>query len=272
MAEPYKIPWYISQDAKDGDPPISWENSQRPKLRKFNGDIVLGEYIIGRGMDGIVIEAWNKHRNHRLAIKVFYSNNQPPPIGAKPAFTMSNPMDPQNPLRSKQCQVQHYKGAPRYWAFERKCINMALLEKIDASLRLARESGRIILLNPKPTTSQETFQNLRSFSAEACDKKSEAGTTIIAHTQEPKAFHDDKQYFAIVYDFVPEGQLEAKNIIDQLNFFHIVGFLNVQLKLENWLSTGVLVDFSDIVPIHTGWNWWRESSMNVGTKAQEQQV
>ncbi|KAF4490456.1 kinase-like domain [Fusarium agapanthi] len=207
---------------------------------------------------------------------------------------MSNPMDPQNPLRNKQCQVQHYKGAPRYWPFERECTNMALLEKIDASLRLARESERDILLNSKPTTLKEAYQNLMSFSTAAFDQTPGAGklkpfkpktrinpchgwtqlsgTTIVAHTQETKAFHNEEQYFAIVYDFVPEGQLEAKNIIDQLNFFHIVGFLNVHLKLENWLSTGVLVDFSDIVPIHTGLEWWRESSMNVGTKAQEQQV
>jgi hypothetical protein len=189
-------------------------------------------------------------------------------------------MDPQNPLRKKQCQAQPYKGAPRYWAFQRECINMALLEKIDTSLRLARESGREILLNLEPTTAWEAYQNLMSFSTKGCDQKLEAdklkpfrpnvqinrcyGWTQLSRVaintrfQKPRRFQDEEQYFAIVYDFVLEGQLEAKNIINQLNFFHIAGFLNVQLNLENWLSTGVLVDFSDIVPLHTGRKRWRE--------------
>ncbi|KAH7184195.1 hypothetical protein DER44DRAFT_710179 [Fusarium oxysporum] len=284
MAERYEIPSFISQDPKEGDPPMSWDDFKHPKLRKFHGNIALDQFI-GKGTDGIVIKARDKHRDHPLAIKVFYFNNQPPPIGARPAFTMSNPMDPQNPLRNKQCQAQHYKGAPRYWAFKRECTNMALLEKIDTSLRLAGDSGREILLNLEPTSAREAYQNLKSFSTEACDQKPEAGklkpfrpkvrinpchgwtqlsgAAINGHTQEPSAFQDKEQYFAIVYDFVHEGQLEAKNIINQLNFFHIAGFLIVQLNLENWLSTGVLVDFSDIVPLHAGREWWRERDYKV---------
>ncbi|EWY79263.1 hypothetical protein FOYG_17559 [Fusarium oxysporum NRRL 32931] len=279
MAERYEIPSFISQDPKEGDPAITWDAFERPKLRKFYGDIVLDRYI-GGGMDGIVIKARDKHRGRSVAVKVFYFNNQPPPIDARPALSISNHMDSQNPLRKKQCQAQHYKGAPRYWAFQRECINIALLEKIDASLRLAEKSGREILLNLEPTTAREAYRNLKSFSTESCDREPEADklkpfrpnvrinpcygwtqlsrAAINARFQEPSAFQDEEQYFAIVYDFVLEGQLEAKNVINQLNYFHITGFLNVQLNLENWLSTGVLVDFSDIVPLHTGWKWWRK--------------
>ncbi|KPA36464.1 hypothetical protein FLAG1_10766, partial [Fusarium langsethiae] len=280
MAERYEIPSFISQDPKEGDPAITWDAFERPKLRKFYGDIVLDRYI-GGGMDGIVIKARDKHQGRSVAVKVFYFNNQPPPIGARPPLSISNHMDSQNPLCKKQRQAQHYKGAPRYWAFQRECINMALLEKVDTSLRLAEKSGREILLNLEPTTAVEAYRNLKSFSTESCDQELEADklkpfrpnvrinpcygwtqlskAAINARFQEPSAFQDEEQYFAIVYDFVLEGQLEAKNIINQLNYFHITGFLNVQLNLENWLSTGVLVDFSDIVPLHTGRKWWRQS-------------
>jgi hypothetical protein len=195
-------------------------------------------------------------------------------------------MDPHNPLIKRQCRVPAFEGAPRYWAFERECLNTALLEKLETSLRLAKDSGREILVNLEPATTYDALQNLKSFSIEGRDQNCRtdnlelfspnvqltpcygwtqlSGAAIKAYVPIPTELRDEEQYFAIVYDFVPKGRLEFENIVNQLNFFHITGFLNVPLNCENWLSTGVLVDFSDIVPLHTGRRWWRESEYKDG--------
>jgi hypothetical protein len=63
---------FISRDPKVGDPDIAWDNFKFPKLRQFSGDIILDHYI-GGGVDGIVIKAREKCRNHYVAIKVVCS-------------------------------------------------------------------------------------------------------------------------------------------------------------------------------------------------------
>jgi hypothetical protein len=55
-------------------------------------------------------------------------------------------------------------GATRYWAFERECINRALLDMITASLRRAAAAARQIHVRPAPATmAQVDFFHLAGF-------------------------------------------------------------------------------------------------------------
>lgn len=49
------------------------------------------------------------------------------------------------------------------------------------------------------------------------------------------------------------------NILTQLDFFHVIGFMNVAINENNWLGDGVLVNFSDLVHPFAG-RWWRDSA------------
>jgi Tat protein secretion system quality control protein TatD with DNase activity len=56
----------------------------------------------------------------------------------------------------------------------------------------------------------------------------------------------NKQYFAIVYEYVPEAKLELDAVQRQLDFFHHIGFHPCQvMRKENWQGPGILLDFGD---------------------------
>ncbi|KAK3336772.1 hypothetical protein B0T19DRAFT_50752 [Cercophora scortea] len=64
----------------------------------------------------------------------------------------------------------------------------------------------------------------------------------------------DKEYIAIVYEFVEEGQNDPETMQKAMDFFWLAGFSRTYSPLlANWKS-GVLVDLSDIVPPQ-GWGW-----------------
>lgn len=60
---------FISQSLKTGDPPLSWTDFKKPKLRKFAGptDFQLQEYL-GGGEDGSVFKAFIQHQP--VAVKI----------------------------------------------------------------------------------------------------------------------------------------------------------------------------------------------------------
>ncbi|KPM34267.1 hypothetical protein AK830_g12308 [Neonectria ditissima] len=219
-------------------------------------DFRLREYL-GQGEDGFVFKAQIDGQNP-VAVKIFLHNRKPEPI----------------------------YGVGRYWAFERECLNCALLEMIDASLHRARTTKRPIYLFPKPKTRMQALRNLFAFSDEAGEKGSPpdhfepfapdvrvndcfgwtelSGSTInaaLSKARVPMDIDNGERYFAIVYAFVPKGRLEGGAILSQLDFFHIAGFYSVPFNLTNWLGTGVLVDFSDIVsPFADRYDWDEHSA------------
>jgi hypothetical protein len=174
-------------------------------------------------------------------------------------------------------------GAARYWAFERECINRALLDIITATLQQATAAGKQIYVRPNPQTLSPARDNLRAFCAETVTrpqpkdfipistdtqvtdclgwtefKGSEINSVFQRARVEQDSKVDDETYPAIVYQFVAEdGIPKTDAIISQLDFFHLTGFMTVSFNETNWLGQGVLVDFSDIVPYHTGYMWWR---------------
>ena len=65
----------------------------------------------------------------------------------------------------------------------------------------------------------------------------------------------DRQYFFIVYEYIPEGDNDKGEMQLALDFLWLAGFEFSQLlRKENWKS-GVLVDLSDIIaPVGYSWH------------------
>lgn len=156
---------------------------------------------------------------------------------------------------------------------------------IRASLDRAAAAGRQIYVRPKPQTLSHARDNLRAFSEETATRPQPEdfipisadtqvtyclgwtefkGSEINAVFKKVRVDHnskvDDETYPAIIYQFVAEECVpKIDTIISQLDFFHLTGFMVVSFNETNWLGKGVLVDFSDIVPYHTGYIWWRRA-------------
>jgi hypothetical protein len=65
-----------------------------------------------------------------------------------------------------------------------------------------------------------------------------------------------KEYMAIVYEYVEEGENDPDTIQQAFDFFWLAGFCTTLSQLpKNWVS-GVLVDLCEIVPPRGyGWKW-----------------
>ncbi|KAL2017903.1 hypothetical protein VTK56DRAFT_1559 [Thermocarpiscus australiensis] len=258
---------FTSQEPKTGDPSLCWEDFKAPRLRRFaesHDNLKLGRYL-GSGVDGMVFKARIRGQTEPLAVKIFHFACRPPLI------RYGRPDGP---------------GTERYWAFERECINRALLDMIAASRRRAAAAGRQIYIHPRPKTLSQARYNLRAFSDEAVTRPQPKGfvpissdvqvvdclgwtefrgSYINAHfikawvdNQESRVDHET--YPAIVYQFVAEdGIPDVDTSVSQLDFFHITGFVSVPFNENSWRGKGVLVDFSDIVSYHAAYKWWLPS-------------
>ncbi|KAI1499395.1 hypothetical protein F5X99DRAFT_430776 [Biscogniauxia marginata] len=238
---------FISHEPKEGEPSCHWKNFEEPRLRRFPKSPATFNWKehLGTGVDGIVLKAQTGAGN-LVAVKIFFDNTQPeaPP------------------------------GAYRYWAFERECRNCAILEMITTSLRQASVSGKRHYIHPCPTTKKHAIRNLKAFSTEGigCPPPPHyksfsphiqintcLGWMVINGHQVRSALKalgvvpylkTDESYFAIVYSFVPKGDLDEDIIQSHLDFFYLAGFECVPLKEDNWRGSGILVDFSDLVSPH----------------------
>lgn len=153
---------------------------------------------------------------------------------------------------------------------------------ITVSLRQATLAGRQIYVRPRPAKLSHARNNLRAFCQQTVTRPQPQGfipmesdpqfvgclgwtefkgSKINKHfrkarvPQETKV--DEESYAAIVYQFVEEDTPELDRIDSQVDFFHLAGFMIDRFNPTNWLGKGVLVDFCDIIPHHTGYRWWR---------------
>jgi hypothetical protein len=68
----------------------------------------------------------------------------------------------------------------------------------------------------------------------------------------------DKEYTAILYEYIEEGQNDADVVQEAVDFFWLVGFSFTLSQLpQNWKS-GVLIDLCDIAPPR-GYGWFEKS-------------
>ncbi|KAK2036350.1 hypothetical protein LZ31DRAFT_483984 [Colletotrichum somersetense] len=220
-------------------PPCAWKNFCPPLLRQFDPEAKIEwKERVGYGLDGI-----------------FWDNTSP--------------------------------EGNRYWAVQRECHNAALLQILQASMK----SNTPIFLNPTPKTKKQALINLQAFSDEGrrqrkleklpnrvsptvpqireCfgwtkvtgqklwglgPKNTPPSTTLDGIRRE---IWPDEEYYAIVYDFVPESQSLDNDVVQsQLDFYYLVGFcLTVPMRKDNWKGCGMLVDMADLIcPWHVGWS------------------
>ncbi|KAH8654680.1 hypothetical protein BGZ61DRAFT_203700 [Ilyonectria robusta] len=175
-----------------------------------------------------------------------------------------------------------------YFAAQRECQNAALLQMIEAAAQQAAMEAIPIKLKANPSTKDEALANLRAFSnegrrshlsAEALEVKAiprirkcygwlglsgqvfrEVPTKLRAPSLRvgkiPRAMSADKEYIAIVYEYIEEGENRPAVVEEVANFFWLAGFSHTNSPAaRNWKS-GVLVDLSDIV--HPGGYGWHQ--------------
>ncbi|KAJ9129840.1 hypothetical protein NKR23_g12445 [Pleurostoma richardsiae] len=240
---------FLDQQLLRGPPACAWSNFSRPLLRKYDLQHEI-EYKkrLGYGMDGIV---WTVEIGDcTLALKVFWDNTAP--------------------------------EETRYWAVQRECQNAALLQMIQAA-----STAGPIYLQPEPKTHRDAVANLRAFSDEGRRKRTfQHLPNAVSYTSVPRLrecfgwvkvsgrelcglgwdlrppsvvldglsrkIRPAEEYYAIVYEFIPEEQLRVDVIQSQLDLFWLAGFCLVPMQLCNWKGPGVLVDLADLIcPWHT---------------------
>ena len=176
-----------------------------------------------------------------------------------------------------------------YFSAQRESQNAALLEKIAHALTHDTETLPI-RLHAEPHTFDDAADNLMAFCAEwrerqeiknadavqisslprmkkcfgwlkvdeaqLCAVPGPLGPTVVKlHGCADMSFPEDRQYFAIVYEYIPEGENDTGQMQLVLDFLWRAGFdFSQSLRKENWKS-GVAVDFSDFIsPMGYCWN------------------
>ncbi|KAF6810452.1 hypothetical protein CPLU01_15304 [Colletotrichum plurivorum] len=149
-----------------------------------------------------------------------------------------------------------------------------------------------IYLNPNPETRKHALLNLQAFSDEGRRKTKlkecpevvrctstaslkrcfgwtkvagqehwnlgpRRGPPCIRENRITKQISRDEEYYAIIYEFIPEIQRppDRDMVQSQLDFYWLVGFcLAEPLRLDNWKGRGILVDMADLIcPWSAGW-------------------
>ncbi|GAO20055.1 hypothetical protein UVI_02064500 [Ustilaginoidea virens] len=183
---------------------------------------------------------------------------------------------------------------PHYFAAQRECQNVALLQMMEAAVSDDVQRGDQngpVLLHPEPRSLQEAKTNLRAFSNEGrqhCKGMDQDGLRLmdkiprmrkcygwlrftgrelrhyLPRRLEPppirvekivRRLDDDASYVAVVYEFVDEGDNDYSTVKSVLEFLWHAGFSHADVTLPaNW-KNGVLIDLSDIVmPGAIGWS------------------
>lgn len=179
-----------------------------------------------------------------------------------------------------------------YYAAQRECENVALLEMIEAALSKAKSRKRPVLVRARPETREEAEANLFAFVDQArrkvrADSGSDelepppdmprmrrcfgwmqfTGAELLQHLPRDlrpspiqvddvtRELDADATYTALVYEFVEEGGNDFDVVQRVLDFLWCFGFSWCPLtKAANWESS-ILLDYSDIVHLNgQGWN------------------
>ncbi|KAK1957238.1 hypothetical protein LY78DRAFT_648083 [Colletotrichum sublineola] len=254
---------FLDHQPMTGTPLCAWKNFYPPLLRQFDPQAkIVWKERLGCGLDGIV---WKAEYNGRsCAVKVFWDNTPP---------------------------------EDRYWAIQQECHNAALLQILQAAIG---DTNTPIYLNPDPKTRKQALINLHAFSDEGRHKeKLKQLSNAFPCTSIPpirecfgwtkvigrelwslslensppsdtlkRCIWPHEEYYAIVYDFIPEGQSLDRNVVQsQLDFYYRAGFcLTAPMRADNWKGRGILIDMADLIcPWHVGWS----ESMFLKRRAEE---
>ncbi|KAI0002837.1 hypothetical protein F4779DRAFT_114204 [Xylariaceae sp. FL0662B] len=266
-----ELPFLSSDNEANDRPPFSVERFRTPKLSRFSFNEFRVLECISGGADGVVYLAEFDQREP-VALKIFYHNHR------------RDEGEYYTDIRDNK----ELEGVTCYWAFERECINAALLKMITGSIERSKASGEPIYLKKAIETRDDAIKNLEAFSDEGrLSREDHQGEDLIEFTLnprlkrclgwvefEPDAFedeaelapghklhhlqdHDPGNIFGIVHEWIPSGQLDKEVIRAHLDFFHITGFATLGWFFDrNWQGNGILVDYSDIIAPVEGLLGW----------------
>ncbi|KAK4039965.1 hypothetical protein C8A01DRAFT_46621 [Parachaetomium inaequale] len=243
-----------------GSPDCSEAAFYRPLLRRcpFEPGSISWIARLGGGLDGF---AWKVMVGDQgpFVIKMFWDTEPPP-------------------------------GYVLYYAAQREAQNAALLEKIaDAA---SHDTEKLpIRVHARPSDFKDAIDNLLAFSAEGRQRQQVKDADAVQISSIPRMkkcfgwlkidgeyllrnlpwglrpvavrlpkFGDrqiepDRQHFAIMYEYIPEGDKDTGQMQQALDFLWRAGFdFSQSLRKENWKS-GVLVDLSDFIsPVGYCWH------------------
>ncbi|KAK5998418.1 hypothetical protein PT974_00797 [Cladobotryum mycophilum] len=249
----------FSEELLVGPSKTDWEQFRRPLLRKcpFNLVDTKGRWkFLDDGMDGC---AWRFRTSDRdeYAIKMFW-DNEPPRMN--------------------------------YWGFHRECQNAAILQAIEAAAEKATDEAGI-WIHGDPKEREDAIENLIAFSDQGRRKqvlRKVPGVIPLTAASIPRfkkcfgwvklsckevvqlsgdryppwtrvgkyerGMEEGKEYYGIVYEFIPEGENSIEPIQTQMDFFKRAGFdFGGSPRHQNWKSS-MLVDYSELVtPWGDGW-------------------
>lgn len=266
---------FASESPMTGDPVYSWASFRRPRLRACTlpRDKIVWREKIGMGMDGVV---WRVE------------------IGSKPyAVKVVSPLTCSCAARrTKSANLTLVLGRHRpclfSWAAQGGCHNVAPLQAIQASIKSSNES---IYLSPDPKSRSDAMANLFACSQErrlskpfknlpgrvrlsSPPRKRECFGWVRFSSQELLSLPRDlragmilvgrhkrhllpgKEYYAIVYEFIPDHMplLNDDSIQAAFDFFWLSGFTFMDLRTENWWR-GIFLDAASFIsPVAAPWS------------------
>ncbi|KAH7113097.1 hypothetical protein EDB81DRAFT_862637 [Dactylonectria macrodidyma] len=251
---------FLDEKPMSGPPRCTAQDFDLPHLRRciFDPNTMTWEDKLGGGLDGYVWKVWFGERGP-FALKVFWDADPP--------------------------DFHHY------YAPQRECQNAAILQMMEASIAQAAVESTPIRVHANPRTQNEALNNLYAFSDEGRQAQSYPGSSktvpivSMPRTREcfgwlrlsgdmfcrlpldlkapsfkmskiQRSMSSDRNYIALVYEYVEEGKNNKAVVEDVDRFFWLAGFGHTMSpSAKNWKS-GVLVDLADIV--HVGGYGWKE--------------
>ncbi|KAK3296130.1 uncharacterized protein B0H64DRAFT_374261 [Chaetomium fimeti] len=246
----------------DGTPGCTAADFELPRLRRcpFDADKFIWGRRLGEGLDGCVWKVWSGDAGP-FVLKVFWDDEPP--------------------------EFAHY------YAPQRECQVAALLQMMEAAVEQAAAASRPVVVNANPTTRDDALDNQAAFSDEArleqqSSAQQEPGSGYRQITTMPRVkkcygwltlkssvftnlpwelkppvikvdkverfIQPGKEYMAIVYEYVEEGENTVETLQEAMDFFWLAGFCRtLSPLLKNWKSS-VLVDLCDVAPPR-GYGW-----------------
>ncbi|KAK4154005.1 hypothetical protein C8A00DRAFT_14848 [Chaetomidium leptoderma] len=237
-----------------GDPACDWTDFLEPQLRRFPRVYTKAKLrkALGNGIEGCVARVKFDDDDSRFALKIFF-----------------NSVPDEND----------------WWPLEREARNVAILEKVQAGLRQSSPTpvhvptkrttrldclrclyafsadgrrsrdfdglpaGEKVAISSSFTRVRKCFGWTRVRGADFVAMNNVMKLDHYAEEEgEGSASHIERgrEYFAIVYEYLPEAKLELNAVQRQLDFFYHTGFHLCQDTHErNWQGPGVLLDFGD---------------------------
>jgi hypothetical protein len=264
----------------EGEPSCFAADFKLPQLRRCPFDPATIDWNrsipVGGGLDGYVWKVWFG-QDGPYALKVVRSVAYLPLV-----YFLASPYCI---LTFRQFWQAEASECNNYFALQRECQNAAILQMIETQMKLATAP---IVVNTNPVTKSDALHNLVAFSRERIQNQSlvtdpevteipafprmakcygwlEFGRQLtrniprkkrapLVHAGRVRRFMSyDKDYIAIVYEYIEEGSNNAAAVEAVDRFLWLVGFCHTDSAARNWRS-GVLVDHSAIVyPRSYGW-------------------